>query len=505
MGAGPMTPLSADGSWRLTPDHAARTQGLLVSPFAHLPEGRALFLGLPDGCGGAWLSALRAACPVTDATGKATPAAALAFTWAGLQAMRLEEAALATFATPFQEGMHQSDRQRRLSDTPDSGTVVEGGPRWGGNVPDHFSDPLVPLQPPPTTVHAALLLYGEDRGSVEAWAAQALSVLQGAGVAVVHHVDLALRFDAAGRAREHFGFADGLSQPVPQGAGIVSRDGTPLPPDRLHGIAAGDILMGHTNAHGEPAAGPIIAASLPGTACLPSEGAPHGFRNLGLDGSYLVIRELHQDVAAFWNGMHAAMDGDPELLASRVVGRTMDGDVLVPGGTLPPNGPEPRNDFTYFAIDPHGMGCPIGSHVRRANPRDSLASKAGNTAFLLAAAQSHRILRRGRKFGPDIADRRTDDKAERGLLFMALNTDLVRQFEFVQQTWMLNTNFGTLLDETDPLLGPQGRYTIPAEPLRLRPTIPTFIRFAGGEYFFLPSLPALDYLQTLPAIFPAPP
>ena len=110
---------------------------------------------------------------------------------------------------------------------------------------------------------------------------------------------------------------------------------------------------------------------------------------------------------------------------------------------------------------------------------------------------NHRILRRGRKFGPDIADPRVDDGAERGLLFMCLNTDLVRQFEFVQQTWLLNPGFAVLFDETDPLLGPKGPFSLPDRPLRRRAEVETFVRFAGGDYFFLPSLPALDYLQSL--------
>jgi deferrochelatase/peroxidase EfeB len=84
-----------------------------------------------------------------------------------------------------------------------------------------------------------------------------------------------------------------------------------------------------------------------------------------------------------------------------------------------------------------------------------------------------------------------------GLLFMCLNTDLERQFEFVQQTWLLNPSFAALFDERDPLLGPAGPFTIPTDPLRLRPPIDTFIRFIGGEYFFLPSLPALTYLSGL--------
>jgi deferrochelatase/peroxidase EfeB len=99
-------------------------------------------------------------------------------------------------------------------------------------------------------------------------------------------------------------------------------------------------------------------------------------------------------------------------------------------------------------------------------------------------------MRRGRKYAAyDIPDA----PKLPGLLFMCLNTDIKRQFEFVQQTWMLNSSFAALIGEQDPLLGPQGPFTIPQDPLRLRPTIDTFIRLIGGEYFFLPSLPALAY------------
>ena len=137
---------------------------------------------------------------------------------------------------------------------------------------------------------------------------------------------------------------------------------------------------------------------------------------------------------------------------------------------------------------------PAGSHVRRAFPRDALAPNEGARESLLEAANNHRILRRGRKYGPKIADYRGADGKERGLLFICLNTDIARQFEFVQQTWLLNSNFATLFDETDPLLGPRGRMTIREEPLRRTVNVETFIQFAGGEYFFLPSLPALTYL-----------
>ena len=182
----------------------------------------------------------------------------------------------------------------------------------------------------------------------------------------------------------------------------------------------------------------------------------------------MVVRELRQNVAAFWNSLKAGADKirahDPsathvtaDWLAERVIGRNRDGNLLCPGGFLPPDaGKQPQNAFGFFETDPDSAGCPPGSHVRRANPRDGLAKDLASKQTLLDAANNHRILRRGRKYGTTIGDPFRDDGAERGLLFICLNTDIARQFEFVQQTWILNRNFATLFDETDPLVGPKG-------------------------------------------------
>jgi deferrochelatase/peroxidase EfeB len=214
-----------------------------------------------------------------------------------------------------------------------------------------------------------------------------------------------------------------------------------------------------------------------------------------------VARELRQDVSAFWRAMargaaalgEAGLPLSAEGLAERVVGRTRDGRLLCPAGVAVPD----DNSFGFHAADPHGLGCPLGSHVRRGNPRDGLARRKGDRDTLRQAANRHRLLRRGRSFGPALAPGEPDDGAERGLLFLCLNTDIARQFEFVQQTWMLNPDFATLFDETDPLLGPPGAFTIPAEPLRHKVAVESFVTMAGGGYFFLPSLPALRYLETL--------
>jgi len=482
---------STTPGWGLTPALAATTQGFVVSPFAHEPVARALFLALPARAGGGWLAALRAMIPITDADGKDEDCAAIAFTATGLDRMGLSDVTMASFSQPFLQGMGQADRARRLGDIGDA--VIAGGSAWSGNG--------ALAQSTPVGVHVLLLLYARDVTRLDARCAAAKASLAAANVSVVRERDLSLRVDAAGIAREHFGFADGISQPLPHGVEILA-GGKLAPADPLHGVASGDILMGSLNAHGEPAPGPIAPDS-PGAAMLPVNDAPFGFRDLGAGGSYLVVRELRQDVAGFWTTMdrEAAALADPaispETLAAKVVGRDQHGQPLSAAARVGGAPGQPANGFRYFADDPNGFSCPVGAHVRRANPRDGLAPSATDAPGLLQSANFHRILRRGRKFGPDIADPRVDDGRERGLLFMCLNTDLVRQFEFVQQTWMFNPNFHTLKGESDPLVGLASPFTMGALPLRRRANVDTFVKFAGGEYFFLPSLPALDYLQTL--------
>jgi deferrochelatase/peroxidase EfeB len=95
-----------------------------------------------------------------------------------------------------------------------------------------------------------------------------------------------------------------------------------------------------------------------------------------------------------------------------------------------------------------------------------------------------------------------DDGERRGLLFICLNTDIGRQFEFVQQTWMNNPVFGGLDGEVDALVGnlPKGDciFTVPDHPLRTRVhNLSRFVTVKGGAYFFLPSVRALKYLARM--------
>jgi Dyp-type peroxidase family len=511
------------------------TQGLVVSGFSNLPTGRALFLEFTwaGPGGGGWLNVLQTVAPITDADDPDPRAAALAFTWAGLQKMNLPQVALDSFAAPFREGMMQEDRLRRLGDRRSRKwleTVIPQGPQWSANTQQrdriegvadsqignktatgHLEEQIAT----PITVHALLLLYEADETRATAWADSVAAALAPQGVKVVHALPLDLRPDPkTGIAREHFGFADGISQPVPfDPDALTLSNGQPAKTrDVWNGVPLGEILFGHVNGHHEVAPGPV-APVLDKPAAVAANLPPHplaeGFLDLGLNGSYMVVRELKQDVAAFWRAMNREAERirarDPknsahvtaDWLAERVIGRDRDGNLLCPAGALPPAAGQPDNDFGFRDRDPNGVGCPMGSHVRRGNPRDGLAVKPADKQALLDAANNHRILRRGRKFGPTIADPAKDDGVDRGLLFICLNTDISRQFEFVQQTWMLNANFAILYDETDPLIGPGGTMTIRDQPLRRIINVETFVRMAGGDYFFLPSMPALRYLAAL--------
>jgi deferrochelatase/peroxidase EfeB len=196
-------------------------------------------------------------------------------------------------------------------------------------------------------------------------------------------------------------------------------------------------------------------------------------------------------------------------------------------------GPKPDdiayNQFTYDT-DFFGERCPVGAHIRRANPRNPdlpgnpkgilprllrvLGFKSAHIAEdLIAATRFHRILRRGRKYGnalePDEAIGNPNlDSEERGIYFIGLMANISRQFEFVQNAWMIGTKFAGLSDESDPLVGNRARvpgcpatdgFSIPqASGLNHRITgLPQFVTMRGGAYFFLPSIRGLRYLSRL--------
>ena len=237
-------------------------------------------------------------------------------------------------------------------------------------------------------------------------------------------------------------------------------------------------------------------------------------RDFGRSGTFLVIRQLEQDVGAF-NGYldeaaseYVSHPGVPKGLTqsqvahwigAKMVGRWRDGTSLVRFPHRPGSGwngerdVEPDNEFLFGAEDPQGQRCPFGAHIRRGNPRESMVPSSMEQ---LAIVNRHRVLRIGRGF--EAAGSGDPNATNPGLLFMCLNGDIERQFEFIQQTWAMALQFHGLENEVDPILtrgGRTGRLTIPTPegPLLLR-GFKDFVRVRGGAYFFIPGKRALHYL-----------
>lgn len=447
-------------------------QGFLLSAYGHLSCATYLLLRITDAalCR-RWLA--RVAEQLTTGEGKQEGFSLnLALTHAGLGKLGLDASALATFPRVFQEGMATEHRARILGDT------KENAPSewvWGG-------------EKNPTD--ALLLVFGSDENALaEQLKQRRAEMATDGGIQEV----LALSAGRQPDTREHFGFADGIGQPVVEDGGRLERQ-----KDRTgHAtvMKAGEFILGYEDDYGFPAAVPHASA----------------MQDFGRNGTYLVFRQLAQHVPEFWHFLDEATrrpngTSDPEArerLAAKFVGRWRSGAPLVKYPSGDPHAGTPtlsrENDFEYYETDAHGFACPVGAHIRRSNPRDALGP---DPQTALKSAKRHRILRRGRSYGDRLRDPFVGDGKERGLHFICLNSDIERQFEFIQQTWLNNTTFAGLHCESDPLVGNQDNtqrlFTIQGEPVRSRVhNLRSFVTVKGGAYFFLPGIRALRYLATL--------
>ncbi|MDP2317647.1 MAG: peroxidase [Pseudomonadota bacterium] len=388
----------------------------------------------------------------------------IAFSADGLRTLGVTEDVLQTFERPFVEGIETEHRKRVLGDE-------------GDNAPEHWAWRQRDL-------HAVLFVYAKGP-ELDAYTEATAARL--AGWQVVRMLDT-VTLDAN---REHFGFHDGIAQPK---LALATDDGPASPPDAL---PLGEFVLGHRDLADQPAP----------TAADAGEATRQ-------DGSYLVLRQLQEDVPAFWQDIRRRAGPDEQhavWLAAKMMGRWPNGMPLAPGPVgpqpeLPPGGTLPNGGELAYGADPQGLGCPRGAHVRRANPRDALGSEEN--------VKRHRILRRGRCYGlpapasvfpagVTVTARAGTGALEddRGLLFACLCADLSRQFELIQQTWLNNPKHDGLFDEVDPIASGQAitaderRYTIPEAPVRCRlHAVPFTVRVRGGAYLFLPGKAALSRL-----------
>ncbi|MDA2910827.1 hypothetical protein MYX04_07850 [Nitrospiraceae bacterium AH_259_D15_M11_P09] len=415
----------------------------------------------------------------------------IAFTSCGLQRLGLTPEDLRNFEMAFVEGMDSPRRSHTLGDFEESSPSEW---KWGSRDAKKWVD-------------LVLILFGEtpdiqqkqDQIERDDYEDHGLSRVISLYSAPPARLDPTKKF-----AVEHFGFADGISQPGIQGSLAPGPD--PIP--------AGEFILGYTNAYNKLTAIPTISGNSDAHKKLTkaqvrdkdkAEGSDENKWEFGHHGTYLVFRQLKQEVAKFRTFLRSAANTTnqtEDLIAAKIVGRWPSGALVKKDDKSDPKKPTYEN-FNFSKDDPYGYGCPLGSHIRRSNPRDVLVL-GENPEDSLKVSRRHRILRRGRIYGPRLDDELyVDDDKDRGLLFLCINANIERQFEFVQHTWIDNEKFGSLYDEIDPLIGavPQGKPTnmrIPAHPLRQRiQGIGRFVTVRGGAYFFLPSIKALRFLGEL--------
>ncbi len=451
-------------------------QGNILRGYASFPHAQFLYLSIHSADDArTLLRQLLNTDSVTPAQWRMKPDATLnvALTFEGLRALGLPEESLSSFPAEFQQGMRR--RAKELGDVCDSS-------------PDKWDEPWKTHR-----VHILVMMYGKTSTALQA-RCLTLRQLLPPGIQELAPDQPAGRLQIGGSMtpKEHFGFVDGLTNPdvegVPgdDGTGRSQDVGNPNGKGGFRKIPPGEFIIGYPGEGGE----------------LAPMALPH---LLAQDASYLVFRKLEQDVPGFHRYLkqqaesfvRALAGGLPagataeEFLAAKMMGRWRDGSSLIKYPDGPGN--DTGNAFAY-ADDPAGARCPLGAHVRRTNPRDSLGF-GGRTM------SRRRVIRRGIPYGKYLEPGKQDGES-RGIIFIAFNSGF-DQFEFVQQVWV---NFGDDFEQgndIDPIAGSResGRMMIPGdEATGRRPficfDIPRFVTTKGGDYFFVPSLAGLRLLTS---------
>lgn len=387
---------------------------------------------------------------------------------------------------PFEDGMKA--RAHILGDT-------------GDNSPEKWVEPFTYRMDAngndaSTRIDALFIVASDEEGDGDSYTLRLIEqATLGGAICVGMQRGKALE-NGAGKQVEHFGFRDGISQPL------------------IKEIDDKDIKKRKIN-RDEFKPEDFVLYGLKGE---------HKWAN---NGSFLVFRRLRQDVSGFWESMNKKSRNlglTPEELAAKFVGRWKSG---APLAKYPDHDPvsvddSDFNDFAYCdnkqqvstirnppSNDLRGEITPRFGHIRKANPRDDGRHEGAHKNLI--ENRKHRMLRRGMPYGVPWAK---DPKSDRGLLFISFQRDIEEQFEYIQNLWANKSDFplpdvvqeGAMMTTNltehgpDPMLGQhQGKGTVNLlhsdgkfKPIQLK----QWVTVTGGEYFFSPSISALEGLRT---------
>lgn len=488
-----------------SPDDAAQVQaGILRAYPGSLDHGCLLLIAFDNRTAAAdFLDALHGVI-TKESTHYAALSASLnlAFTADGLRALGLSDAQLEVFPMEFREGM-----QARASVLGD--VRINHPRRWqlprrnmaidaAGALTATDQRPQIEL----SAVHAVVQVrmagkpasLGTDLRADDPLTARVAALLAPHPGVKLMSVQPLVRNIVAGKTREHFGYVDGLSQPVLDPA----QNGTVYDRNQIH---LGEILWGYDN-EAEPAPDPNKARDEATKRQVQEQ------LTWLKDGSFLVIRKLKQDVAAFEKVVSAAARATG-LSAATIKIKMMGVGV---DGTAPVHTPAGKpNDFDFSRESAPGTQCPFHSHIRRSNPR--LKDDENLAPAPPPGRRTPRIMRRGMSYGPgfDTTEPASAD-ADRGLVFMAYNASIAEQFEVIQRWISGGNSSGGFSGQSDPLLGVPAHgqqryfrfeeggesYQIALDGYSQRPGEPvTFVRLQWGAYLFTPSIRVVEKLARL--------
>lgn len=513
-------------------------QGNIVKAYGRygFPKGRYVLFGICNGAAGrAFVQALapgittsapwresgaRSGSPIPKVTTN------IAFTYHGLRELGVPRASLQTFPDEFAMGMQM--RRDILGD--DGPSAPENwDPVWTGAIP----------------VDILVSINGQDDECLELRYREVIAAAEesrgGVRLLTGHsgpdgRKDLpyqpasAIYVQGQPSAKEHFGYTDGIGDPFFKGSGshesnvVGGGKVTRLPPEGPLGWApleTGEFILGYKDEAYE----------------CPEAPSP---KLLSHNGTFMVYRKLHENTESFDSYLeHVGREfpGGKEALAAKFAGRWRNGAPIsrfpdeddanefaeswsrAKAAIAATRDPAERDakkvefarlnlQFSAFDYrdDQSGGRCPLGAHIRRANPRSALEFNGGD-AFETPGALSNRrrLIRRGLPYGESGTREQRRDQNDHGIVFMAIGASIRRQFEFVQQQWMNYGNDFQLANEKDALVGNHGADARghgtgsmvvqsdakdPAPPFFCS-KLPRFVETRGGEYFFVPSLTAL--------------
>jgi Dyp-type peroxidase family len=354
----------------------------------------------------------------------------------------------------FNKGMKHQDTKIKLSD-PDVQEWEEG-----------YRD----------EIHAMLLLAHSSEDELARVASDLMPAIEETGRILHIEFGNAIR-NENGDGLEHFGYVDGISQPLFLKDEIEEfRQGKPK---KLEWDPEADIDL-------------VLVQDVP--------------RDPNAKGSYFVFRKLEQKVKGFKTAEQQLASAlklkgeDRERAGAMLVGRYEDGtpltlskeDGIIASGA--------ENNFNYNN-DTASAKCPFHAHIRKSNPRNEARSAENEEAA--QNDKAHIMARRGIPYGTrqaidtPIAQMPVDGI---GLLFMSYQASISNQFEFIQSKWVNNPDFPHKGDGSDPILGQggpsNGAFAVDygnAASLQ-KESFNSFVTLKGGEYFFAPSIAFLKSL-----------